>query len=239
MTTSAIAHKSQESYQGRTGVVTMLDVLGWKGIYLREANPINVLERLIERLSADDLTRGLVSEVDLKSISDTIVLFSVVEEDDAVAAIEAHGAICGEAIAHSIAAHIPVRGATSYGDFQARKNVYVGRAIDEAAAWHEMAEWIGVHLTPSASLMVDRQLDNWVDYEPPLKRGLRCNTHCVRWIRNWQSVSDDDEALHKLRSTFRSMGPLVPEIAPKFENTRKFAEEQLEAIRVAQEAETS
>ena len=35
-------------------------------------------------------------------------------------------------------------------DFAILGNIFVGKAVDEAASWHEQADWIGVHLTPSA-----------------------------------------------------------------------------------------
>jgi len=219
-----------------TGVVTMLDVLGWKGIYNRERDPITSLETLIRDMEkASEKYRGLVFELEIRSISDTVVMFSKVTETDATQAIDAHGGVCAEAITRSIVARIPLRGATCYGDFEVRDNIYVGRAIDEAAAWHDVGEWVGVHLTPSANFLVESPLNHWVVYSPPLKHPQRCKTRCLDWWKNWRASCVNDNPLKRLKAVFRTMGPIVPEIAPKFENTIAFAEKRQERVKEGSE----
>jgi hypothetical protein len=128
-----------------------MDVLGWKGIYNRETDPISKLANLVKDLSGAAVPyRGSTWAPEIRSISDTIVIVSTgVAPNDASQAIAAHGDISARAIAISITSRIPLRGATAFGEFEVRENIYVGKAIDEAASWYETGDWIGVHLTPS------------------------------------------------------------------------------------------
>ena len=220
-----------------TGVVTMLDVLGWKGIYNRERDPITALEKLIRVLEGRGAPyRGRDDfSINIKSISDTVVIFSEVAAEAALEAIDAHGHICASGIVESIMARIPLRGATAYGEFEVRNNIYVGKAIDEAAAWYETSEWIGVHLTPSAACIVDSELTAWVRYPPPLKQSLKCDTFCVDWVRKWRQADSDGDPLKRLKSVFLTMGPIVPDLAPKFENTKLFLEGRMKDPLAAEE----
>jgi hypothetical protein len=199
----------------RTGVVTFLDILGWRGIYQRQPDPLGDLARLIEALR--DL--GDEGTTDIKSISDTIAVFTPVTEGEVQGAIERHGQLCARAVCDSIVNHIPVRGATSFGEFQLHHDMFVGPAVDEAAGWYEQGDWIGVHLTPSADFRFGTQGSQyWVRYEAPLKVG-RLETACVWWGPTWDADAGDAEAL---RTHFIQMGPLTPDISAKFINTLSF-----------------
>jgi len=208
------------------GVVTFLDVLGWKGIYNRETDPIGKLTKLVATLEAlAKQYRGNDYSPTLKSISDTIVICSSrVDQAHIDEVIEWHGTICAKAIAESIISHIPVRGATAVGDFEDRENIYVGRAIDEAAAWYECGDWIGVHLTPSAEFSVKNKLKIWTAYSPPLKNGGRRTIMCVNWLSAWREACAGKDPIGHLRNVFMKMGPIVPEIASKFTSTIDFVE---------------
>lgn len=223
-TASKVPPKSAGQADERTskaGVVTLLDVLGWKGIYNREPSPIHKLSSLInDVLDAKKRFRGLKATAEVRSISDTLIVYSTgVALSDAGPVIDMHGAICGHAIAASIRSRLPLRGATAYGDFEVMESIYVGKAIDEAASWYESGDWIGVHLTPSALFAIDAPLANWVDYQPPLKAGAKHVTPCVRWANAWKESVPGQDPRRLLQTTFRDMGPITPDIAMKFVNT--------------------
>ena len=206
------------------GVVTFLDILGWKGIYRRGFDPIAKLQSLLSRIrEVAELSRGIspeTSEPVVKSVSDTIVVFSRnIASEHYVAAIDMHGKLCANAIVHSLHGLIPVRGATSLGEFRVDENAYVGPAVDEAAAWYEQANWIGVHLTPSADYAVDGSLRKWDDYDVPMKNGPSARSRCVNWKANWSDEVGDADPSTQLKSVFRNMGPILPEFAEKFSNT--------------------
>jgi hypothetical protein len=206
-----------------TGVITFLDVLGWKGIYSRKTNAIHSLMQLVEgvRSQAEEHRGRINGSIEIKSISDTIVIFTPCTEDEVSIAIDIHGALCQWIIPKSIEAEIPVRGAISYGEIEVKENIFVGKAVDEAAAWHEHADWIGVHLTPTAEYFSDIKEDNalWVMFPPPNKTPLRWEAHCVNWTADWQ---DRLKKTQDIKKKFCKLGPIVPEIAGKYANTLKF-----------------
>jgi hypothetical protein len=39
------------------------------------------------------------------------------------------------------------------------KNLIMGEAVTDAAAWYERANWIGIHATPRASMLIDRFIE--------------------------------------------------------------------------------
>ena len=206
------------------GVVTFLDVLGWKGVYDRKQDAIASLTSLIDgvRTRAEETSRGRILEkVEVKSISDTIAIFTYCSEKEITAAIEIHGELCQWLIPESIKKEIPVRGATAFGDFELGESIFVGKAIDEAASWHEQSDWIGVHLTPSAEYVFEPKTPNsaWAKFTPPHKMRLNWKPHCVDWTNGW---TDRAMEIGAIKTKFRQLGPIVPEIAGKFSNTLDF-----------------
>lgn len=210
----------------QAGVVTFLDVLGWKGVYDRQANAVESLKRLVDGVGkkAVEMRGRINSEVIVKSISDTIAIFTVCDDKEVSKAIEIHGELCQWLIPESIRSALPMRGATAYGDFEISDNIFVGKAVDEAASWHEQGNWIGVNLSPSAEFVFTKGISSsaWVPYSAPIKTAMKWQPHCVNWLSNWSEIEKEKETV---RAKFRSMGPIVPEIAPKFINTLSFIEE--------------
>lgn len=213
----------------QAGIVTFLDVLGWKGVYDRQENAVDSLKRLVDgvRKNAERMRGRRHGDVNVQSISDTIAIFTACGDTEISSAIESHGELCQQLIPESIRAGLPMRGATAYGNFEISENIFVGKAVDEAAAWHEQGNWIGVNLTPSAEFVFakDESRSAWVAYPVPIKTAMRWDPHCVNWLNDWTDMEVEKAAI---RGTFRSMGPIVPEIAPKFINTLAFIEKMLE-----------
>lgn len=214
----------------KKGVVTFLDVLGWKGIWQRKSDPIGDLETLVKQIdgAARSQSRGLSSgdsqtETSLTRvmiISDTIVIFTEAAIKDASRAIDLHGNLCKKAIPESIRLGIPVRGATSYGDviISSENSIYAGVAIDEAAAWHEQGDWIGVLMAPTACFIFDTSTkSSWEACEPPMKHGKQFKTYVVNW-RN----TEDTTFLKVIKQNFCAMAPITPEVEHKFSNTVNF-----------------
>lgn len=220
------AAKSKTSPQA--GIVTFLDVLGWKGVYDRQTNAIEKLKRLVDtvRKDAEQMRGRINSDVNVQSISDTIAIFSACSESEISQAIEIHGELCQKLIPQSIRAGLPIRGATAYGNFEISENIFVGKAVDEAASWHEQANWIGVNLTPSAEFVFTKSTvrSAWISYPVPLKASMKWAPHCVNWPVEWADLEKDRSTARK---SFLSMGPIVPEVAPKFINTLAFIDKLL------------
>lgn len=201
------------------GAVTFLDVLGWKGIWLRRSpsevvNQLNELVRLAERTARAQRGTNLASEVRVISISDTIVLLT---EGSAESVLPVHGLICKELLCESIRMGIPLRGASSYGRFSASDgSIMVGPAIDEAASWHEALDWIGVVMTPTAEFRWAPK-SPWRKYSRAPVKGLGAKSlWCIDWTSAWPDISD-------LKRLFADAGPMDTSIASKYLNTLEFA----------------
>lgn len=209
----------------KTGAVTFLDVLGWKGIWQRKDDPIQALDRLRERLkkNADTYGRGRnIEQTNVLSISDTIVLLTEVSEiGSPTEALDLHGQLCAETLLYSLEQEIPLRGATGYGEFSVstENNIFVGKAIDETASWYEQADWIGVFMTPSAFYSYDSDKAKWwTEYKPPLKKELTFNTFATIWAE----IEKGEKTVSEITKSFGRMSPIIPEIITKFSHTHEF-----------------
>lgn len=237
------------------GIVTFLDALGWKGIWDRSNEgfeeistvpPISALKALMIAIEEVNAQQGVYNNFSIHSttilgLSDTIAIFTrdnttpseLISEHASsgkpdptpIQALEMHGAMCQKVIPRSIDYHIPMRGATSVGKFFIDGQTFVGPAVDEAAEWHESADWIGVHLTPCAIFALDTATDIWVDYEPKFKRGIHFPTLCVDWpVTAWPEREEYPDRLNHLKGTFFHMGPIGLDLVGKFINTMEFYE---------------
>ncbi len=213
----------------KVGIVTLLDVLGWRGIYQRHSDALSDLRSLVQSLREQSRGADIFLEQDaVKSISDTIAIFSETQEDGLNATLELHGRIYAQAIVKSIQLGIPIRGATSFGSYQVEENIFIGKAVDEAAAWYETGDWMGIHLTPSAIFCTAFPPDSiWVEYEVPLKQRLDWKPRCINWSAAWQEAVQNPGSL-ELQRIFRTMGPIVPETAGKYLHTLRFLESMIE-----------
>lgn len=216
----------------KDGAVTLLDVLGWKGIWEKRKDALDILfsfieeiekksKELLDKQSESDRTlRGV--ETSVISISDTIAIVTpTAKAINPKIVLKLHAEICSFIIPESIKRHIPMRGATAYGSFAIKDHIMIGSAVDEAASWHEAHDWIGVTMTPSAYLKTGRsQPDGWVTYTPPYKGKGFGETFCVEWDFNC-SGSDGSQG-GQIEKYFYEQGPHTPEIAAKYTNTLKF-----------------
>lgn len=209
------------------GIVTFLDVLGWKGLWQSNREAVEQLKQLVEeaRLKANKIMAEynkrenaknvLHKDIKIKvvSISDTIVFLTGTES---IEAIQFHAQLCAWIIEYALNKGFPLRGAISYGEFSESMNIMLGPAIDEAAAWHESTDWIGVILTPSAQMYLrdKKNIAYITDYEHiPFKKGIKTLYKCVDW--NFENK----EILYDI---FLNKGPHMPEVAPKYLNTLEF-----------------
>ena len=151
-------------------------------------------------------------------------MFTLCGESEVTTAIEIHGELCQWLIPESIKMELPMRGATAYGEFEVIDNIFVGKAVDEAASWHEQGNWIGVNLSPSAEFAFSPLLKSsaWIPFAAPIKVPMKWQPHCVNWVADWDLVAVKTK---DVQQRFQRMGPILPEIAPKFINTLSFIKE--------------
>lgn len=139
--------------------------------------------------------------------------------------------MCSKIVANALAVGLLIRGAINRGYFERRENIFLGPAIDEVASWYEFADWIGVIQTPSAyfaSINPCGDEFKMIEYDVPLKTKGKILTRCVNWTDDWIQKG---KGLLDLRDVFIQMGPILPEIYPKFRNTLDFYNKCLEKER--------
>jgi hypothetical protein len=116
----------------------------------------------------------------------------------------------------------------------------VGKAIDEAAAWYETAEWIGVFMTPSAAFSFDGAKSSWWrEYLPPIKdkidkAKIEWPSYCVLWPEE-ADVGEAD--VGALKRSMRQLSPIIPSLVSKFTNTLAFVSTMQKTGSQRQEAE--
>lgn len=211
------------------GVITLLDVLGWKGIWQRRPDAIDSLTKILQRaqnmnnhlFSSDKLgqTENLFKGIktDVVSISDTI---AIVSYGDLNKLIECHAILSTSVTYDSIIEGIPVRGAICCGEISTKDHIFVGPAVDEVASWYEAVEWIGTILTPSALLQykpTDTLSKNAIVKHNVTAKGIGSyETLCPNWTLFWGKGDEE------LKKQFASIGPIFPDIAQKINNTLDF-----------------
>ncbi|MEK5407674.1 hypothetical protein MKX36_17265 [Paenibacillus sp. FSL W8-0439] len=215
------------------GAITLLDVLGWKGIWQRRIDAIDALEGLLNKAESkvkEHFNSGKENhlktvdglKVEFRSISDTIALVTYGEINKAIAY---QSLINSYLVSLSIQAQIPLRGATSYGELRISNNIMVGPAVDEVASWYEMSDTIGVFLTPSALLQTDL---NEIIFVPPtlvyddvkIKGYPTYKTICINWVAVWGYILKLNRK--DLVNQFLKMGPITPNIFSKYFNSLDF-----------------
>jgi hypothetical protein len=136
----------------------------------------------------------------------------------------------------SLANRILFRGSIAIGKFYVddETNTVMGEAVTDAAAWYDKADWIGVHATPRASLIIQRKLEHHndfkrtflLDYDVPLNGGLILHTKAVNWpkvffVDSITPCDDGTKPREKLLS-FLTAHPMPRGVENKFFNTIAF-----------------
>lgn len=156
------------------GAVTLLDFLGWKGVwmndYKQQSQSVQFNRNSLQKLA--DLIKAIKEECDVQceqygttlefiSISDTIALFSPCksrdDDEENYKILKLHAELCSRVMDISANAGFALRGAITIGEYACLGNVIVGPGVDECASWYEQADWLGVIFAPSAQFIIDTQ----------------------------------------------------------------------------------
>ncbi|MDN5075661.1 hypothetical protein PJV93_04705 [Aliarcobacter butzleri] len=219
--------------QMQQGFVTFADIMGWKGIWLRnQGNEDTILTELLEikekieqfieiQSKLEDLKN---IEISIKLISDTFLIYSSFKEEsypNIELEFELHSIVIKELIIYTLEKKLMIRGATSYGKYITNEMSFIGPAIDESASWHEQAESVAIFLTPTALAKTSKLNSNyWLEKNIELKQ-LKLATKILNW-REFYKL-DFEEILF-------GNSPIVPEIAKKYLNTLEYINEKPQTI---------
>lgn len=169
------------------GAVTLLDFLGWKGVWMNDYkqqlqsaqlnyNSLQKLGALIKTIKkeCDAQCKKYGTSLKFISISDTLALFSPCrsrdDDEENYNILKLHAELCSRVMDISADSGFALRGAITIGEYAYLDNVIVGPGVDECASWYEQADWLGVIFAPSAQFIIDAQRNKNKD-----ERNLRCN----------------------------------------------------------------
>ena len=152
----------------KTGLVILLDVLGTKKLMYNEEGMekfqlfINTAKKYFKSSTGED--QDIICSAEFSYFSDTIM---ITVEDKNYPNFYPFLNIIGEALGNFIwyaATHnIFLRGCISYGEYTSSEHVSIGKAVSEAGANYELANWIGVTVTPSLYIKILLNVDS--DFE--------------------------------------------------------------------------
>ena len=148
------------------------------------------------------------------------------------------GDVAWRLVVKSISGDVPVRGCVSYGRYSGgAQNLLTGRAVDEAARYHSLPQWIGVSAAPSANSVLSRAIGRGPDlhnrfarYDMPLASSVERDARAVNWP--WQCDNEEHgEAVENVLGAIDCKLDAMIDIdaAIRWRNTRKFCTDMLAA----------
>jgi hypothetical protein len=198
-------------YHHQLGVVAILDALGASSFGEQEIKAFidsqeTILQSLNEKADSiwgEHLGREMVATF---TFNDTIVIALTLDRFPAIRDVARFFILLRKFFTVSMENGILFRGAVSIGKFYSDtdRNLRMGEAVTDAAAWYEKANWSGIHATPRASMIIDRLIEEEqnedekkelasviIDYEVPMKDRSRPRLKASNWPKSYfvQSLS--------------------------------------------------
>jgi hypothetical protein len=228
------------------GVVALLDAVGVKGIWARSnaeevvhdwEHVADFFRTSIEVAIKDSANVIQPSAISYPQFSDTMVF--TLETDDPASSLPLMAEILLTPLLGALLLGIFLRGAISVGEFLRSETMIIGPAIDEAAEWYNLAEWMGVSFTPSASFSIGRLMEqniamkhkvDWsrwfVKYDIPMKPGIDGKSGwALPWPRRAFEIQLSRERTLSPRGALLhafTRNAISPEVYPKYRNTLSF-----------------
>lgn len=183
----------------KAGIVAILDALGAANYDDKEIEEFLEARSLIIRLlndKAESVAETLdVSQVKTYTFNDTMLIVLESRGDRPTSAeIQAFATVLRKLLVDSLRRRIMFRGSFAVGQFyeDSATNTILGRAVTDAAAWYNKADWIGILATPRTTVHIDHLKEkdgkSWghllVRYDVPLSR----NSTQSLWTINWPKV---------------------------------------------------
>lgn len=205
-------------------VIIILDALGTKGKW---NNPDNV-KKYVE--SWENLTENWQKvleddggnhnfKIKLNAFSDTIILSNTGTDMDRVIPAAAHN--ISLLMLDGISKNIFFRGCMSIGQVYSSDKMIIGKAIDEAAEYYTLPEWVGITATPSAynaiqqlrkkNKLKDGVKDFFVNYDIPLKIGIEkgilinyFNLFKQKWAKRYFKENQGFSTINEVKQIFEN-----------------------------------
>jgi len=183
----------------RNGIIAILDALG-ASTYSKDeiAQFLDSRQRVLSLL--DKKVERVLGTVDASRVStftfnDTVVIAYETAQAVCLDDIRAFCTVLRHFEVKSFAQGILFRGAVSIGSFYSdgETNTIMGKAVTDAAAWYDQADWIGIAATPQASLLIrsheqqnKQDIQNvMIDYPLPMKDHTQISLRVVNWPKGF------------------------------------------------------
>ena len=181
------------------GIVAILDALGAASYDDKEIQEFLESREVVIRLLRSKAERVAeilsVARVKTYTFNDTIlIVLACGEERPSSEEIQAFVSVLRKLLVDSLKRRIMFRGAFAIGPFyeDSATNTILGKAVTDAAAWYDKADWIGILATPRTTVLIDHLLEKLgkpmqsilVTYDIPLSSGSVIKL----WTVNWPKV---------------------------------------------------
>jgi len=184
--------------QQQQGLIAILDALGAANYSGEElAQFLKSRELVREQLNDKAVRLGgrqLANRVITFTFNDTILIVYQTERPEKpvnLKDVQRFGELLRRFAVKSLAQGIFFRGAIAIGRFYVDRdtNTVMGEAVTDAAAWYNLADWIGIMATPHGRLLIQSLTEQghgdigrlMVDYPVPLKDGSVLSLKAVNW----------------------------------------------------------
>lgn len=223
------------------GIVAIIDVLGVKGSW-RGGNG-RAVHRKWKRLLRDArcLLQGDKALGGLSTMAFSDTLFVTAEGKSYGDLLFAFSRASWPVVVHSIREDIPVRGCVACGRFlRHARNLVTGPAVDEAAMYHCLPQWVGISAAPSANGVLTRAIPHsghpgnglYAMHDIPLKASVEQDAWAVNWPGQCDEADDGGgDAIEDIVGIIDDRANATPDIeaAFKWRNTRRFCNSVLGA----------
>lgn len=182
--------------QSELGIVAILDALGaatYSDVEIKRFLRSKELVIGLLNQKAENVLTGITeSMITTFTFNDTvIIILRTGSSEPKLKDIINFFYIIRKFLVDSLEHRILFRGSIAVGNFYVNQkaNTVMGEAVSDAAAWYDKAEWIGVHTTPKATMIIQRLLESSltsksyliVNYDVPIKGGIKVKAKAVNW----------------------------------------------------------
>jgi len=233
----------------QNGIVAILDALGAANYgdaeIKRFINSRQIVLQLLNQKAEDVFGEIRASMITTFTFNDTVlIILRTGDQEPSLQQISDFFRIMRKFLVDSLEHRILFRGSIALGTFYSNDgtNTVMGQAVTDAAAWYDKADWVGVHATPRATLVIQRWLEHedkskcnvMLDYAVPLKGGGVLRTKAVNWpkaffVDSISPCSDGAEPKEKLLE-FLAQHQVPWGVESKFYNTIAFFDYAVEHI---------
>lgn len=196
---AALTQRNMETPEQKNGIVAILDALGAANYDDEEIAEFlksrQVVMRLLNDKAESIATYLSVGQVKTYTFNDTMLIVLETDDDRPTAdEIQAFVTVLRKLLVDSLKRRIMFRGSFAVGSFyeDSSTNTILGKAVTDAAAWYDKANWIGILATPRTTVFIDslKERDDrglgplLIDYAVPLSGGGDTRL----WTVNWPKV---------------------------------------------------